>query len=597
MQILLAQMYNSKKETDRAIAVLDRLLQRAPDNYGAYSARANFHFQAKEYDAVIGDANEMIRLKPDAADGFSHRATAYTLKRDFDRAIADLTQAIRLNPDDDRSSYFMRGSLYNRKGDYERAVSDASQVIKIALAHIAEGAARSDRFQQVYSLQVRSAYSERSLYRTNMGDFEKALADCNEIISRWPENSEGYKARGQFYYWQKQYDLAIPDYDKALQLEPGESTSRSGKALALLHLGRIGEASAEVEAGLRSGTDRDRFLGARGVIAYEQGKFAQAIDDLSEAARLSAFEFPAYYLYRGQAFEKLGQKALAMADYKTAAGLDATNPAQRDARILARERLAVLQGETLTAQQVAQPQQHLIDLGRRIALVIGVSAYEKADRLPNPVNDADAVANALRGLGFADVTEVRDPDRATLEKSIQAFGDKVEKADWAMVFYAGHGMQMNGHTFLIPRDAEISNERHVEFETVSLDRVVDSVAGAKKLALVIVDACRNNPFLSRMIHTGRSVRALGQGLAAIEPQQGQFVVYATKDGSTAEDGAGDHSPFTQALLMHIGEAGLDIRLMFSKVRDSVLNITQNRQNPFTYGSLPGEGLYFKMAER
>jgi uncharacterized caspase-like protein len=93
------------------------------------------------------------------------------------------------------------------------------------------------------------------------------------------------------------------------------------------------------------------------------------------------------------------------------------------------------------------------------------------------------------------------------------------------------------------------------------------------------------------------VRALGQGLAAIEPQQGQFVVYATKDGSTADDGQGDHSPFTQALLAHIAEAGVDIRLMFSEVRDTVLKITQNKQNPFTYGSLPGEGLYFKIAER
>ena len=219
------------------------------------------------------------------------------------------------------------------------------------------------------------------------------------------------------------------------------------------------------------------------------------------------------------------------------------------------------------------------------------------ERLPNPVNDADAVAKALRGLGFVEVIEVRDPDRASLEKAIKDFGDKAEQADWAVVFYAGHGMQMNGHTFLIPRDADFGSERHVEFETVRLDRVLDSVAGAKKLALVIVDACRNNPFLSRMIKAGRSVRALGQGLAPIEPEQGQFVVYATKDGSTAEDGAGDHSPFTQALLMHISEAGLDIRLMFSEVRDSVLKITQNRQNPFTYGSLPGEALYFKIAEQ
>src|SRR5262249_21189784 len=142
----------------------------------------------------------------------------------------------------------------------------------------------------------------------------------------------------------------------------------------------------------------------------------------------------------------------------------------------------------------------------------------------------------------------------------------------------------------------LSNERHIEFETVSLDRVLDSVAGAKKLPLVILDSCRNSPFLSRMMRqTGRTVRALGQGLAPVDPQQNQFVVYATRDGSTAEDGVGDHSPFTQAILMHIGEAGVDIRFLFSEVGESVRKITQNRQNPFTYGSLPAERFYFKTA--
>jgi len=597
MHILLAQAYNSKKENDRAIAVLDRLLQRKPGNYGAYRARANFHFEAKEYDAVIGDANEMIRLKADAAEGYSHRATAYALKRDLDKAISDLTQAIRLDPDGDQTSYYMRGSLYNRKGDYEHAVGDVSQVIKLGLAHIAEsGAAGSDRLQQVYSSEVRGAYSERSMYRANMGDFENALADCNEVISRWPESSEGYRGRGQLNYWRKEYGLAISDFDKALQLEPRDSVSRSVKALALLRLGKADEASAAAESGLRIGADRDRFLGVRGEIAYEQGKFAQAIDDLSEAVKLAAFEAPTYYLRRGQAYEKLGQKALAMADYKAAADLNAPNPSQREARVLARERLAVLQGEALTERQPAQPLQHPIDPGRRIALVIGVSSYEKADRLPNPVHDAEAIAKALRELGFAEVIEVRDPDRASLEKAVRDFGDKAEQADWAVVFYAGHGISVGGRNYLIPRDADLGNERHLEFETVSLDRVLDSVAGAKKLPLVILDSCRNSPFLSRMMRqSGRSVRSLGQGLAAVDPQQNQFVVYATKDGSTAEDGAGDHSPFTQALLTHIGEAGVDIRFLFSEVGESVRKITQNRQNPFTYGSLPAERFFFKIA--
>jgi len=430
-----------------------------------------------------------------------------------------------------------------------------------------------------------------------MGKKENALADCNEAIRQWPDNAEAYSGRGRIYYWQKQYDLAIQDFDKALQLDPSEWMARSTKALALVRLGRLDAASEEAAIGIRTGKDQDSYLAARGEIAYEQGKYGQAADDLTDAMKFALSKLPASYMQRGRAYEKLGQKTLAMADYKTAVELDASNPAQREARIEARERLGVLEGEMLTAQQPAptQPQPH-IDPGRRIALVIGVGAYQNAPGLRNPPNDAAAVAKAFRELGFAEVIEVLDPTRANLEAAIMAFGDKAAEADWAVVFYAGHGMQVDGHNFLIPTDAKLETDRHVDFETVVLDRVIDSLNGTKKLGLVILDACRDNPFLKRMRQT-RSVRSFGQGLAAVEPNKGQMIVYATKDGSVAEDGEDDHSPFTKALLSHIHEARLDIRLMFSKVRDSVLQSTQNRQQPFTYGSLPGEGLFFKVAEK
>ena len=375
--------------------------------------------------------------------------------------------------------------------------------------------------------------------------------------------------------------------------------ARTTKALALVHLGKIAEASEEIETGLRTGENRENYLSVRGVIALEQGKYALAVDDITEALRLSTFKHPADYQRRGLAYEKMGQKALAMGDYTAAIELNVPNLAQREARVLARERLGVLQGESVAAQQPApskEPQPRPVDPGRRVALVIGVGAYQNAPALRNPPNDAAAIAQALRELGFADVTEVINPSRATLEAALMTFGDKAAEADWAVIFYAGHGMQVDGHNFLIPVDARLENDRHVDFETVVLDRVIDSMGGTKKLGLVILDACRDNPFLKRMKQT-RSVRSFGSGLAAVEPGVGQMIVYATKDGSVAEDGEGDHSPFTTALLRHIHEARLDIRLMFSKVRDSVLQTTGNRQHPFTYGSLPGEGLFFKLADK
>ena len=591
--ISLAQAYERVGDNDRAISVLDQLIRKMPDADMAYRVRADFYATAGEVDKAIADANQIIRLKPNDAAGYSDRAAYYFRKSDFDNAIADLTQAIRLNPDGAASDYWMRASTHNFRGDYVHAIEDATHAIETA---------PNIELERLRLMVLRTSYSARAIARSNVGDFENALNDYNEAIKFNLNDADGYASRGQFYVWRKQYDLAIQDFDKALQLDPKEWISRSGKALALLRLGKVDEASQEVDTGLRLGSNRDSFISVRGLIAHEQGKYAQAVDDLSEAIKLSMFKTPANYMRRGQAYEKLGQKALAMADYTAAVELNVPTPAQRDARVIARERLGVLQGETVAAQQPAQTQQQqqkpqpVIDPGRRIALVIGVGAYKNAPGLRNPPNDAAAVAKALRELGFADVTEVLDPTRANLEAALMAFGDKAAEADWSVIFYAGHGMQVDGRNFLIPTDAKLDSDRHVNFETVVLDRVIESMNGTKKLGLVILDACRDNPFLKRMRQT-RSVRSFGQGLAAVEPSQGQMIVYATKDGSVAEDGEDDHSPFTKALLTHIHEARLDIRLMFSKVRDTVLQSTQNRQQPFTYGSLPGEGLFFKVAEK
>jgi uncharacterized caspase-like protein len=163
------------------------------------------------------------------------------------------------------------------------------------------------------------------------------------------------------------------------------------------------------------------------------------------------------------------------------------------------------------------------------------------------------------------------------------------------VFYAGHGMQVDGNNFLIPADAVLASVNHVDDETINLDRVLKKTSVAKKLGLVILDSCRNNPFLDRMIRDGRAPRGLGTGLASVEPAHGELVVFATRDGHVASDGEGEHSPFTQALLYHIDEPLVDIELLFRKVRDTVMTTTKNAQEPFIYGSLPGEQLYLKIA--
>jgi len=161
----------------------------------------------------------------------------------------------------------------------------------------------------------------------------------------------------------------------------------------------------------------------------------------------------------------------------------------------------------------------------------------------------------------------------------------------AIIYYAGHGIEVDKTNYMIPVDAQLENDRSITYEAVPLDLALQAVAGATRLKLVIVDACRDNPFLTTMQKTDAS-RSLGRGLAGVEPTAGTLVVYSAKEGTVALDGAsGTNSPFAAALLSHIEQPGIEINFLFRKVRDDVLRKTHRAQQPFTYGSLPAEQIY------
>ena len=228
----------------------------------------------------------------------------------------------------------------------------------------------------------------------------------------------------------------------------------------------------------------------------------------------------------------------------------------------------------------------------RVALVIGNSAYSGVGALPNPAGDAALVADALGSEGFK-VTLVRDATRTAMLKALQAFSDEADQADWALVYYAGHGIEVGGVNYLLPTDVELRSDRDAQDEAISLNRVLETVENARKLRLVILDACRNNPFTYTMKRSIR-IRAVERGLAPAEPQAGVIVVYAAAAGEVAEDGAGDHSPFAAALARRMQEPGLEVSRLFNVVTADVLDATGHRQRPYQYGSNPSrEEFYFK----
>jgi uncharacterized caspase-like protein len=224
---------------------------------------------------------------------------------------------------------------------------------------------------------------------------------------------------------------------------------------------------------------------------------------------------------------------------------------------------------------------------KRVALVMGNSAYQNVARLGNPTNDASAMTETLKNAGF-DVESRRDLKTSEMRRALRDFSDKVRDADVAVVYYAGHGIEVEGANYLIPVDAVLERDIDIYDEAFALDRVLVTIEPARQLRLVILDACRDNPFAKTMKRTIGS-RAIGRGLAKVEPTSpNTLIAFASKAGSTASDGDSKNSPFTAALVKHIAKPGLDLRKAFGFVRDDVLKHTSNKQEPYVYGSLGGD---------
>ena len=326
-----------------------------------------------------------------------------------------------------------------------------------------------------------------------------------------------------------------------------------------------------------------------------KGNLDAALKDLTAVLALNPNNVRAH-MDRGKLFERRGDLAQARADYRSAAfaltkfdGLDVAM-----ARKEAQERLAALSAQG-TSQKTSQGTSYglgPVNSARRIALVIGNGAYRNVQPLDNPPRDAKLIAAALRDVGFQAVTISNDLTRDKFFEALGAFASEAEKADWAVVYYAGHGFEVGGINYLVPVDARLAVDKDAETEAVALEQVLAAVGGARSLRLVLLDACRNNPFAPTMRRT-IALKLVDKGFSNIEPSAGFMVVYAAKHGETALDGDGADSPFALALAHDLKEPRVEVRKLFDIVRDDVWNATKHAQQPFTYGSPPGrEDFYF-----
>jgi tetratricopeptide (TPR) repeat protein len=444
---------------------------------------------------------------------------------------------------------------------------------------------------------------------------DAAIAACSSIISEGRAGdaviAQALRRRAVAWHNKGDFERAIADYDHSLRLAPNNAAALNNRGLAWQARGNLDRAIADFADAIRADpTDQAGAYRFRSHALRQRGDIDGAIADADRSIRLFP-DYNAAYVARGLAYEAKGDTARALADYRVALAMPPkyfSGPeAQRQARdrLTALERAAPSSGAASSATPAQPPPAAALPapaspaaalpapvimnkFARRVALVIGNSDYKFANKLPNPVNDAEDIAALLRRLKF-DVVEGKNLDRRGMDDVIRQFGRKLEGADLAVFFYAGHGLQVGGKNYLVPIDAKLERPADLALDALEVSTVLDQMEAERRVNLIFLDACRDNPLARSLARSlGTRSTSVGQGLASIQSAVGTMIAYATQPNNVALDGDGRNSPFTTALLKHITAPGLDIGLIMRRVRADVIHATRDKQVPWDDSSLVGE---------
>jgi tetratricopeptide (TPR) repeat protein len=467
----------------------------------------------------------------------------------------------------------------------------------------------------------------RDIYKECNGgsDIGAIISACSAVLKRGSLESasnrkQAFFYRGYAYQRTNRLDESFADYQASLTIDPGFFPPKNNLSVGLTDRGRAaygrkdyGQALADFSEALKLKPDDVQSINNLAALYYRKGEFDHSIALCTSAEQRDPKSTTAYDI--------CGRSYLGKGDLENAVSaltkVQALEPGRKDDDEPQSPQQALDQARRMIAQAAppvvpsrpepqprAQPQPEpspppAIATGAqpaatgevRVALVIGNAHYANVGALSNPVPDAALIAESLKKSGFTSVTLLDDLTRDGFVSAIKTFQDQADKADWAVVYYAGHGLEMDGTNYLIPVDARLKTDRDVPDETIPLDRVMSALEGAHKLKLVVLDACRNNPFAPQMKLSGAR-RAISRGLSRVEPVGATLVVYAAKEGTTAQDGTGADSPFATSFARRLGQPGMEINMALRFVRQDVLDQTGNQQEPFVYGSLPPTNFYF-----
>jgi tetratricopeptide (TPR) repeat protein len=480
------------------------------------------------------------------------------------------------------SLYFWRAVGYNKKGDYANVINDTTQALQIT---------PNDR--TLFNLRG-SAYYDK-------GEYDIAIADYSDALRNGPPDGTIFHNRANAYREKKDYTHAIADYNDAIRLAPNAYAFKN-RGITKLALGDIDGAFDDTNNAIRMDPKAPAPLIDRGELWRLKQDYDRAIADDNAAIQLikSGVPLPTLtepgslllnaYSTRGLAYESKGDINSAKADYATALAVNVTSAASKQTQASVKARLAAFD----KADALPVRPTNTSGGGRRIALVIGNGAYAHVTALPNPPNDAHAVAKTLRDLGF-EVTESINADHTTLEKVTSNFIVGATGAKIAVLYYAGHGVQIDGHNFLVPVDIQRDSVTNLMAEMTDMDNLLAGLDDNIRTNILIFDACRNNPFekvadagsgRSITISTGlASPGSLGAGATA---GAGTLIAFATAPGKVALDGEGANSPFSTALTKFMPTPGIEVQQMLTRVRADVVAATDSKQVPWSNSSLLGE---------
>ncbi|MEY9459107.1 tetratricopeptide (TPR) repeat protein [Bradyrhizobium ottawaense] len=419
--------------------------------------------------------------------------------------------------------HFWRAVGWNKKGDYAKVITDATEAIRLQPS------------QAAYNLRG-SAYYDK-------GDYDIAIADFDDALKLGPPSGIIFHNRGNAWRGKHDYAKAIADYDMSIKADPKSAFSFQNRGISKQALGDLDDALADINQAIRLDPSLPQPLFNRTAIWRAKGDLDRAIADGSEAIRLARDKPPANimtppnsvlisgYTHRALAYEAKGDYASAREDYKAALAVVASDAGSKANQATAKVRLSLVteapapvprDAPMSIAQQPSTPSQQQATAtpapspsplasgrGKRMALIIGNGAYQHVKALPNPSSDARAVAKSLRDIGFT-VSEGVDLDRAAMQKMTRDFLREAARAQVAVVYYAGHGVQVDGRNYLIPVDVELKPGTGMTEAMIDMDTIMAGLNDQVRTNILIFDACRNNPMAQQVASAGQQSRHRGR---------------------------------------------------------------------------------------